>query len=87
MMTEGSDQRELGASFLDPVVQDDPFDVYARMHHTCPVHRLPENGLYMVTTYDDVRTVLTDPPTFSSRPSGGAGGANEAAAAHAKVFA
>jgi cytochrome P450 len=48
-------------SFLDPAVQDDPFDAYALMREHCPVHRLPENGLHMVTRYDDARAVLSDP--------------------------
>jgi len=42
----------------------------------------------MVTTYEGVRTVLTDPEVFSSRPSGGAAGrGNAAALAHADVLA
>ena len=58
-------------SFLDPAVQDDPFDAYALMREHCPVHRLPENGLHMVTRYDDARAVLSDPVSFSNAPSGG----------------
>ena len=85
--TRPSDDTALDASFFDPAVQDDPFDVYAEMHEKCPVHHLPENGMYMVTKYDDVREMLTDPERFSSRPSGGAGGgATPAAAAWAQVF-
>jgi len=57
-------------SFLDPEVQDDPFDTYDVMREHCPVHRLPENGLYMVTRYDDAKEVLTDPQTFSNAPIG-----------------
>jgi len=86
-MTDTADTDSgLDASFMDPAVQDDPFEVYEDMHASCPVHRLPENGLYMVTKYEDVREVLTDPATFSSRPSGGAGGRSEASEAHARVF-
>jgi cytochrome P450 len=55
------------SSFFDPSVLDDPFDTYAAMHEQCPVHRLPENGLYMIAGYEDVRETLTDPATFSSR--------------------
>ncbi len=85
-MTDIDDEAGIEASLFDPAIQDDPFDTYAEMHARCPVHRLPENGLYMVTRYDDVRDMLTDPATFSNRPSGGAAGANEAARAHAEVF-
>lgn len=78
---------ELEASFFDPAVQDDPFDTYALMHEQCPVHRLPENDLVMVTKYDDVRSMLTDVETFSSQPSRGAvGRITDAAKAHADYF-
>lgn len=84
-MTDTSN--ELDASFFDPAVQDDPFAVYAEMHERCPVHRLPESGLVMITKYDDVREVLTDPETFSSQPSRGAAGKiTEAAKAHQQYF-
>lgn len=53
-------------SFFDPAVLDDPFDAYALMHERCPVHMLPENGLYMIAGYEDVRRTLTDAATFSS---------------------
>jgi len=74
-------------SFFDPAVQDDPFEAYEMMHAQCPVHQLPENGLFMVTKYDDVKEVLTDPQTFSSNPVGRTPHVSEASAAAAKVFA
>lgn len=74
-------------SFLDPAIQDDPFDTYALMQAQCPVHRLPENDLYMVTRYDDAKSVLTDPQTFSNDPTGTARRASEASRAAARVFA
>ncbi|MGI9622308.1 MAG: cytochrome P450 [Acidimicrobiales bacterium] len=77
----------IDASFFDHEVQDDPFDLYREMHSACPVYQVPENGLFMVTDYDGVREVLTDPSTFSSRPSGGAGGVNEAMEAYAATIA
>ncbi len=78
---------ELDASFFDPAVLDDPFATYAAMHERCPVYRLPENDLVMVTTYEDVREMLVDTEAFSSQPSAGAAGrATEAARAHAEYF-
>lgn len=74
-------------SFLDPAIQDDPFDTYAVMRDQCPVHRLPENDLYMVTRFDDAKSVLTDPGTFSNDPTGTARRASEASRAAAGVFA
>ena len=73
-------------SFFDPATQSDPFDAYALMHEHCPVHQLPENGLFMVTKYDDVKATLTDAEQFSSNPAGRNPHVSEAAAAVAKVF-
>lgn len=73
-------------SFFDPSVQDDPFEAYELMHEHCPVHRLPENGMYMVTKYADLKEALTDPDTFSSSPVGRIPHVSEAAAAAAQVF-
>ena len=74
-------------SFLDPAIQDDPFDTYAVMREQCPVHRLPENDLYMVTRFDDAKSVLTDPRTFSNDPTGTTRRSSEASRAAAAVFA
>ena len=78
-------------SFLDPAIQDDPFATYAQMHQQCPVHRMPEMDLYMVTRFDDAKKVLTDPSTFSNNPSarpatGNESAGNESARAAAAVF-
>lgn len=74
-------------SFFDPAVQDDPFAAYEMMREHCPVHRLPENGMYMVTRYDDARRVLSDPTVFSSSPSGRTARLSESARAAAQVMA
>lgn len=86
-MADTTAPNSIDASFMDPAIQDDPFATYAEMHERCPVHRLPETGLVMVTKYDDVRTVMTDPSVFSSQPSGGAGRQSDIAAAHAEYMA
>jgi cytochrome P450 len=88
MTAHRTDQQHDGiGSFLDPAVQDDPFETYATMHERCPVHRLPENGLFMVTRYDDAKEVLTDPATFSNDPTRRGPPLSEAARAAAAVFA
>ncbi len=55
---------QLDNSFLDPAVQDDPFESYATLREQCPVYLVPETGLYMVTRYEDVREALTNPETL-----------------------
>jgi cytochrome P450 len=56
-----------GGHFMSPVV--DPYAVYARLRAEEPVKLLDlwMGPGYIVTRYDDVRTVCTDPATFSSR--------------------
>lgn len=53
-------------SLLDPAVQSDPFDAYAMMQEQDGIYRMPETGFFVVTRYDDLRRVLTDPETFSN---------------------
>ncbi len=73
-------------SFLDPAIQDDPFETYAAMRQQCPVHHIEDMDLYMVTRFDDAKRVLTDPATFSNNPSARAAVAGESARAAAAVF-
>lgn len=58
-------------SMLDPAIQDDPWDFYQDLHDRCPVFPMPEIGAVMVTRYEDVRFVLTNPELFSSSGRGG----------------
>jgi cytochrome P450 len=53
-------------SLLDPKVQSDPKAFYALLHDQCPVYRMPETGMFVITRYDDVRRVLRDTETFSN---------------------
>jgi len=58
-------------TMLDPLIQDDPWDFYQHLHEECPVFPMPEIGAVMVTRYEDVRFVLTNPDLFSSSGRGG----------------
>jgi cytochrome P450 len=58
-------------TILDPAIQDDPWDFYQELHGACPVFPMPEIGAVMVTRYEDVRYVLTNPELFSSSGRGG----------------
>jgi len=55
-------------SFLDPETLSAPGAFYERLHEECPVYKIPETGMFMVTKYDDLRAVLKDAETFSSNP-------------------
>jgi len=58
-------------TMLDPEIQDDPWDFYQDLHERCPVFPMPEIGAVMVSRYEDVRFVLTNPELFSSSGRGG----------------
>jgi cytochrome P450 len=44
----------------------DPYPYFDWLRGQCPVHREPQQGVYMVTGYDEACTVYTDTDTFSS---------------------
>lgn len=51
---------------LDPAVQRDPFPYYERLRERAPVFRMRETGFYVLTRYEDLRTVLRDTEAFSN---------------------
>lgn len=53
-------------SLLDPATQSDPFAMYEAMQDCPGIYRMPETGFFIVSRYADLRTVLTDPATFSN---------------------
>ncbi|MFN8640585.1 MAG: cytochrome P450 [Candidatus Binatia bacterium] len=59
-------QTTYGGDFMSPVA--DPYAVYRRLRDDEPVARLDlwMGPGWLVTRYEDVRTVLTDPQTYSS---------------------
>ncbi len=56
----------------DPSAQQNPFPHYQRLRKEAPVYRHPKTGVYYVSRYATVRTVLADPVTYSSRFSNAA---------------
>jgi cytochrome P450 len=54
-------------SLADPLIQAYPSDYYQNMRATDPVHFDERLGLYLVSRYADVKTVLDDPATYSSK--------------------
>lgn len=53
-------------NLFDPSVQQCPYDAYKTMREEAPIYHCPYSGMYIVTRYDDVKRILTDPQTFSS---------------------
>jgi cytochrome P450 len=52
---------------LIPPQRDNPFPYYQWARAEQPVSYVPAMGAWMVTRYDDIRTVIRDPVRFSSR--------------------
>ncbi len=73
MSTAIRDKKIDELSLLDPEILSEPYDFYDRLHHECPVYRMPETGMFVVTKYEDLRQVLKDTETFSSNPDHGPG--------------
>jgi cytochrome P450 family 150 subfamily A5 len=44
----------------------DPYPYFDWLRGQCPVHREPQQGVYMVTGYEEARAVYADADTFSS---------------------
>ena len=53
----------------DVGVQDDPFPYYRERMAGCPVWHEPDLDLYVIGGLAEARAALTDPGTFSNRPS------------------
>lgn len=69
-MATASEMRAIGDySLLDNRVQSDPYEFYELLHKQQPVYRMPETGMYVVTRYESLRYVLTNPDIFSSDTS------------------
>jgi cytochrome P450 len=56
-----------GATLTDPKIQARPHAFYAAMRSEDPVHYDEKLGMYLVSRYDDIVTVLRDPLTFSDK--------------------
>jgi cytochrome P450 len=52
-------------SLLDADIHDDPYPYYARLRREKPIHYDPKLGMYLVSRYEDIQTILADPLTFS----------------------
>lgn len=53
-------------NLFDPALQQCPYDAYKTLRDEAPAFNIPGTDMYVVTRYDDVRRVLTDPATFPS---------------------
>lgn len=53
-------------NLFDPAVLQCPYEAYRTLRDEAPAYELPGTGMWVVTRYEDVRRVLTDPVAFPS---------------------
>ncbi len=53
-------------NFMNQDLMECPYPAYRLLREEAPVWHDPATGFYVVSRYDDVRAILTDPKTFSS---------------------
>ena len=53
-------------SFFDPDTNDCPLDAYRALRDEAPVWLDPATGWYVVTRYEDVRSIVLDPKRFTN---------------------
>jgi cytochrome P450 len=56
----------IGESITLEELERDPYPAYERLRDDEPVSFVPAVGLWLVTRHDDVKTVATDPETFTA---------------------
>ena len=56
-------------NLFDPETQRCPYPAYQQLRDEAPVFECPATGMFVVTRYEDVRRVLTEPKTFVSAAS------------------
>jgi len=52
-------------SFMDPEIQESPFEYYAALLEQAPVYFMPEIGAYVVSKYADIQYVVAHPEIWS----------------------
>jgi len=56
---------------FDPATAECPYAAYARLREEAPAWREPRTGMWVITRYDDVRTIVLDTERFPSALSRG----------------
>ena len=52
---------------MEHKVQSEPWSFIADLHEKCPVHQIPETGLWLVVDYEASREALLNPEVFSNQ--------------------
>ncbi|MDA8148450.1 MAG: cytochrome P450 [Actinomycetota bacterium] len=60
-------------NFFDPETNRCPYPAYQVLRDHAPVWKDPQTGMFVLTRYEDIRTVLLDPERFTNRVGSAAG--------------
>ncbi len=71
---------------FDPAIMSDPWEYYQRLRDEAPVHRDPNTGITLISTYELVTEAIRDWETFSNRFGVAMGGAGSAPPEIAEVM-
>ncbi|MEM6266371.1 MAG: cytochrome P450, partial [Pseudomonadota bacterium] len=63
---EHSGATAASVNLFDPEVQRCPYDAYRQLRDEAPIHHIPGTQMYVISRYDHVREVLTNPTRFPS---------------------
>lgn len=66
MAEVASSSPQANTNLFDPAVQQCPYAAYQALRDEAPAYNIPGTDIFVVTRYEDVRRVLTDPVTFPS---------------------
>lgn len=86
-MTETHQTSGVTESIMDHATQSCPWSFYRQLHEHAPVYQVPENGAFIVSTYDHLRDALNDPAQFSNRSFSAAGLQAERVKRHQEILA
>ena len=66
MATQAPVKTAPAVDLFDPALQQCPYDAYKTLRDEAPAYNIPGTDMWVVSRYDDVRRVLTDPVAFPS---------------------
>lgn len=59
-------ESSIDGSLLDPQIAACPFSYYEELREKAPTYRMPETGFFVISRYEDLKEVLSDPETYSN---------------------
>ena len=73
-------------SFMEHKVQSEPWEFISELHEKCPVHKVPETGVWLMVNYEASKEALLTPEIFSSTVRAAAGHQAEKLRLHQEIL-